>query len=67
LTTSNAERFRNRTIRNTDSEPLRTGNFYVPPAHTDEGNKLPTGRKQQQIGAHRFQSQREPRHGGRHG
>ncbi len=28
-------------IRNTGSRPLRTLNFYVPPAYTDEGDKLP--------------------------
>ena len=32
-------------IRNTGSEPLRTLNFYVPPAYTDEGDELPSGRK----------------------
>ncbi len=32
-------------IRNIGSEPLRTLNFYVPPAYTAEGEELPSGRK----------------------
>ena len=32
-------------IKNTDaSEPLRTLNFYVPPAYTKDGEELPQGR-----------------------
>jgi mannose-6-phosphate isomerase-like protein (cupin superfamily) len=32
-------------IKNTDaSEPLRTLNFYVPPAYTKDGEELPRGR-----------------------
>ncbi|HJQ54645.1 MAG TPA: cupin domain-containing protein [Gemmatimonadaceae bacterium] len=31
-------------IRNTGSTPLRTLNFYVPPAYTKEGEELPRGR-----------------------
>jgi len=32
-------------IRCTGSTPLRTLNFYVPPAYTDDGEELPRGRK----------------------
>ena len=31
-------------IRNTGDTPLKTLNFYVPPAYTDEGDELPAGR-----------------------
>jgi mannose-6-phosphate isomerase-like protein (cupin superfamily) len=31
-------------IRNTGEEPLRTLNFYVPPAYTEDGEPLPRGR-----------------------
>lgn len=30
-------------IRNTGTGPLRTLNFYVPPAYTSEGEELPSG------------------------
>jgi mannose-6-phosphate isomerase-like protein (cupin superfamily) len=32
-------------IRNTSRRPLRTLNFYVPPAYTRSGEPLPRGRK----------------------
>ena len=32
-------------IRNNGSEPLRTLNFYVPPAYTKGGETLPRGRR----------------------
>ena len=32
-------------IRNTGRTPLRTLNFYVPPAYTSDGDELPRGRK----------------------
>jgi mannose-6-phosphate isomerase-like protein (cupin superfamily) len=32
-------------IRNPGAQPLRTLNFYVPPAYTPEGDQLPAGRK----------------------
>jgi mannose-6-phosphate isomerase-like protein (cupin superfamily) len=32
-------------IRNTGAGPLRTLNVYVPPAYTEGGEELPTGRK----------------------
>lgn len=32
-------------IRNTGRGPLRTINFYVPPAYTADGDELPSGRK----------------------
>lgn len=32
-------------IRNTGREPLRTLNFYVPPAYTARGDELPRGRR----------------------
>lgn len=32
-------------IRNTGRSPLRTLNFYVPPAYTTDGDELPAGRK----------------------
>ena len=32
-------------IRNTGRSPLRTLNFYVPPAYTPDGDPLPRGRK----------------------
>lgn len=32
-------------IRNTGSKPLRTVDFYVPPAYSEEGDELPSGRK----------------------
>jgi mannose-6-phosphate isomerase-like protein (cupin superfamily) len=32
-------------IRNTGDEPLRTLNFYVPPAYTKDGEALPAGKK----------------------
>jgi hypothetical protein len=39
-------RFRERhEIRNTGRAPLRTLNFYVPPAYRKDGNELPRGRK----------------------
>src|SRR5690242_15837548 len=31
-------------IRNTGSAPMRTLNFYVPPAYTSEGEERPAGR-----------------------
>ena len=31
-------------IRNTGREPLRTLNFYMPPAYTAGGNELPSGK-----------------------
>jgi mannose-6-phosphate isomerase-like protein (cupin superfamily) len=31
-------------IRNTGRVPLRTLNFYVPPAYTEDGEELPSGR-----------------------
>jgi mannose-6-phosphate isomerase-like protein (cupin superfamily) len=31
-------------IRNTGDDPLRTLNFYVPPAYTSSGEELPRGR-----------------------
>jgi mannose-6-phosphate isomerase-like protein (cupin superfamily) len=31
-------------IRNTGRTPLKTLNFYVPPAYTSEGNELPRGK-----------------------
>ena len=31
-------------IRNTGRTPLRTVNFYVPPAYTSEGDELPRGK-----------------------
>jgi mannose-6-phosphate isomerase-like protein (cupin superfamily) len=31
-------------IRNTGESPLRTLNFYVPPAYSEEGEELPAGR-----------------------
>jgi mannose-6-phosphate isomerase-like protein (cupin superfamily) len=31
-------------IRNTGDDPLRTLNFYVPPAYTEDGEELPHGR-----------------------
>ena len=31
-------------IRNTGDDPLRTLNFYVPPAYTEDGEELPRGR-----------------------
>jgi mannose-6-phosphate isomerase-like protein (cupin superfamily) len=31
-------------IRNSGRRPLRTVNFYVPPAYTADGNTLPSGR-----------------------
>jgi len=33
-------------IRNTGKEPLKTLNFYVPPAYTSEGDELPPGRRE---------------------
>jgi mannose-6-phosphate isomerase-like protein (cupin superfamily) len=33
-------------IRNTGAAPLRTLNVYVPPAYTDQGEELPTGRSE---------------------
>jgi mannose-6-phosphate isomerase-like protein (cupin superfamily) len=32
-------------IRNTGRAPLRTLNFYVPPAYRKDGNPLPRGKK----------------------
>ncbi len=32
-------------IRNTGTTPLKTVNFYVPPAYNDDGDELPRGRK----------------------
>ena len=32
-------------IRNTGTTPLKTVNFYVPPAYNAEGDELPRGRK----------------------
>jgi oxalate decarboxylase/phosphoglucose isomerase-like protein (cupin superfamily) len=31
-------------IRNTGRTPLRTLNFYVPPAYTSDGDELPVGK-----------------------
>lgn len=31
-------------IRNTGSVPMKTLNFYVPPAYSDDGNELPAGK-----------------------
>ena len=31
-------------IRNTGRSPLRTLNFYTPPAYTDDGDELPAGK-----------------------
>ena len=31
-------------IRNTGKAPLRTLNFYIPPAYTDDGEELPRGK-----------------------
>jgi mannose-6-phosphate isomerase-like protein (cupin superfamily) len=38
------ERGETHEIRNNGDEPLRTLNFYVPPAYTPEGDTLPRGR-----------------------
>jgi mannose-6-phosphate isomerase-like protein (cupin superfamily) len=38
------ERGETHEIRNTGRHPLRTLNFYVPPAYTISGNPLPHGR-----------------------
>jgi mannose-6-phosphate isomerase-like protein (cupin superfamily) len=32
-------------VENTGRAPLKTLNFYVPPAYTTDGNELPRGRK----------------------
>ena len=32
------------TVENSGSEPLRTLNFYVPPAYRNDGNELPAGK-----------------------
>lgn len=39
------ERGETHEIRNTGRRPLRTLNFYVPPAYTKEGESLPPGRR----------------------
>jgi mannose-6-phosphate isomerase-like protein (cupin superfamily) len=36
------ERGETHEIRNTGREPLRTLNFYVPPAYSDDGEELPS-------------------------
>ena len=38
------ERGERHEIRNTGETPLKTLNFYVPPAYTDEGEELPAGK-----------------------
>jgi mannose-6-phosphate isomerase-like protein (cupin superfamily) len=39
------ERKEKHEIRNTGRAPLRTLNFYVPPAYRKDGNELPRGRR----------------------
>jgi mannose-6-phosphate isomerase-like protein (cupin superfamily) len=39
------ERREKHQVRNTGRGPLRTLNFYVPPAYKSDGNPLPRGRK----------------------
>jgi mannose-6-phosphate isomerase-like protein (cupin superfamily) len=39
------ERREKHEIRNTGRAPLRTLNFYVPPAYRTDGNELPRGKK----------------------
>ncbi len=39
------ERGETHEIRNSGRTPLRTLNFYVPPAYTSEGDELPRGRR----------------------
>lgn len=39
------ERKERHEIRNTGRAPLRTLNFYVPPAYRKDGNELPRGKK----------------------
>ncbi len=39
------ERGERHEIRNTGREPLRTLNFYSPPAYRDDGEPLPAGRR----------------------
>jgi mannose-6-phosphate isomerase-like protein (cupin superfamily) len=39
------EKGRQHEIKNTGSKPLRTLNFYVPPAYTPGGNLLPRARR----------------------
>ena len=38
------ERGETHEIRCTGDEPLRTGNFYSPPAYDDDGEELPAGK-----------------------
>ncbi len=38
------ERGETHEIRNTGTTPLKTVNFYVPPAYTMEGDELPSGK-----------------------
>lgn len=38
------ERGETHEIRNTGKVPLKTLNFYVPPAYTSEGEELPAGK-----------------------
>jgi mannose-6-phosphate isomerase-like protein (cupin superfamily) len=38
------ERGESHEIRNTGSRPMKTLNFYVPPAYTRAGNELPAGK-----------------------
>lgn len=42
--TENRHRGDEHEIRNTGQDMLRTLNFYVPPAYTSSGEKLPRGR-----------------------
>ena len=39
------EKGENHEIRNTGTTPLKTVNFYVPPAYNAEGDELPRGKK----------------------
>jgi mannose-6-phosphate isomerase-like protein (cupin superfamily) len=39
------ERREKHEIRNTGKAPLRTLNFYVPPAYRKDGNELPRGKR----------------------
>ena len=39
------QRGENHEIKNTGKDPLRTLNFYVPPAYTSEGQERPAGAK----------------------
>jgi mannose-6-phosphate isomerase-like protein (cupin superfamily) len=38
------ERGQTHEIRNTGDGPLKTVNFYLPPAYSDDGDALPSGR-----------------------